>query len=63
MLIKNNFYQHLYLPTLKIQVRAERILRVATVELFLAFVAGALRRHFRSQVRTVSQKIQMLSAL
>uniref|UniRef100_A0A915BJZ3 Uncharacterized protein n=1 Tax=Parascaris univalens TaxID=6257 RepID=A0A915BJZ3_PARUN len=29
-------------------LRAERILRAATVELFLAFVAGAIRRHFRS---------------
>ncbi|KHN74021.1 hypothetical protein Tcan_18632 [Toxocara canis] len=29
-------------------LRAERILRAATVELFLAFVAGALRRHFRA---------------
>ncbi len=33
--------------------RAERILRAATVELMLAFVAGALRRHFRSQVGQV----------
>ncbi|VDK45921.1 unnamed protein product [Anisakis simplex] len=29
-------------------LRAERILRAATIELFLAFVAGAVRRHFRS---------------
>lgn len=29
-------------------LRAERILRAATVELFLAFIAGAIRSHFRS---------------
>lgn len=30
--------------------RAERLLRAATIELLLAFVAGTLRRHFRFQV-------------
>jgi hypothetical protein len=32
-------------------MRAERVLRAQTIDLLLAFVAGALRRHLRANVR------------
>lgn len=37
------------IPNVDLLFRAERILRAATVDMFLAFAAGALRRHFRAQ--------------
>ncbi len=36
-------------PNVEQMMRAERILRSSTMELLLSFIAGALRRHFRSQ--------------
>lgn len=39
------------IPQMESLSRAERVLRARTVEVLIAFVAGALRRHFRCMVR------------